>query len=437
MKKSRVTIAKSKTGQLPTHIKKRVEESKQLKARNDWAINNGLINPPYSPEGLMIYYDHNSTFYAVVNQIAVDVAGLGWSILPKDKDSENASELKAVKEVLDNIVPESSLRTLFKELLIDWGVVGYFGVEVIRNLKGQVSKLVRVPAHTIRIYKDGSKYCQVKNQKKVWFRKFGSEENISYETGKATDNQEKLANEMIYYRNPSQSSEFYGSPNIISAMSDLSGLVESSTYNLAFFENFGVPVSIVTLKGLWEENSANQIKKFITTEIKGSDNGHKSLILELDPESEFNIDELSSKIKDSSFMEYRKENKENILSCYSMPPERIGVSVTGPLGGEKVYAANEIYRQAVVLPLKEDIEEIMNRIFSEGLEVDTYKFKFKNLDLESRSERVERVTKLVDRGIITGNEARKELGLPPIGPEGDVLSRSGQFEEIGVVNVEE
>jgi len=432
MKKGKIVLI---TGSDKKRIDKANAESKQIKEIYQWSINNDLVPPPYDPKGFLVFYERNATFFATVNQIARDVAGLGWDIILKDGAKENKSEKEKINEFLQNSVPENSLRTLFNEILIDWGTIGYFGIEVIRNLKGEVAQLKRIPAYTIRVHKSKKKFCQVKYTNKVWFKQFGLEEDISYKTGKVTSNNEEKANEIIFYKNSCQTNDFYGVPNILAALGDVNGLVESSTYNQAFFENFGVPASIIRLSGEWEEGSEEIVKKFLSTEVKGSQNGFKSLVLRQSKDCELEFDDLSPKQKDSSFANYQKECKENVLAVYSMPPERVGISVTGPLGGEKVREANRIYKQAIVEPLQCDLEDIMQKILS-ALDVSNYSFKFKDLDLtdpEEENKKAESISKLISQGVLSINEARKKLGLSSV-EGGDVLRISGITEDIGVVS---
>ena len=416
-----------------TNIRK---ESQQLKEINDWSAPRGLLPVPYDVLWAKLYYTRNSAFAATVNQIATDVAGLGWRILQKEDKSEKPAEKAKIKEFLDNCSPSCSLRAFFQDLLVDWGVFGFFGIEVIRNNAGEVSELIRIPAETIRVHKSGKKYCQVRSLKKVWFKRFGEEEDISAETGEPTDNLEKRANEIIFYRNPNILSENYGVPNVISADVKVKGSIESDIYNASFFENGGVVNSIITFEGEWDPNDIGTFKKFFTTELTGSGNAHKHLFIRVPADGKINIKELTKEVKDSSFQNYQKDNKEAILSVYSMPPERIGISVTGTLGGEKVKEANFIYKNSTVEPLQNEVEYLINRLILPTLKVENYNFMFVDLDLTDSKEETERLTKLVDRGIISRNEARKELGRPPV-DGGDALTVSGMTEEIGVVEEEE
>ena len=223
-------------------------------------------------------YESNATFLATVNQIAVDVAGLGWNYVLKEGQEEDKVESKAINEFIKTAAYGSSFRALLKELLVDFNVCGYCCIEVVRNLGNKISELYRVPAATVRVHKDEKTYVQLRENRKIWFKKFGLKETISSKTGKPIEGNVDVASEMIFFKGVYQQSEDYGIPNIVAAMRDLTGLIESKDYNGAFFRNNGIPNSIITLEGDWEDETTEILQKFLKTEMKGAASAHKTLI---------------------------------------------------------------------------------------------------------------------------------------------------------------
>jgi PBSX family phage portal protein len=409
IRKGTATIARGKGPGLGILVRK-AEDSKQIKELQTWSTQHDLIDPPYPGEALLTLLESNPVFSACVRQIARDVAGLGWQLQLKEGAEEDAEEKKRLTSFLKDINPEHPLRVLVKELIEDWGSTGFYGIEVVRNVAGGPGKLFRVPAHTLRIHKSKKKFCQVRDEKKVWFKRFGVEGNISATTGEAGDFGDDNANELIYYRNTYQRSDYYGIPNVISALGDLVGLISSRDYNISFFANHGMPDEVVILKGDWEPEAVTTVKKFFATETKGSENAHKTLVLEQPGgcEIDFNPIEVPS-FRDSSFRLYEADRKEMILIAYSMPPERVGVRVVGKLGGNVAKEATEIYKNGVIDPLQEDVEDIINKLLSSSV----YDFKFKAIDIRDRDALVNSLVGQVTVGILSPNEARNELGREP------------------------
>ena len=430
IQKGRVFIETSK-GLFPFDVLRKAElnsDSKQLDSSSRWMAQNGLMEPPYNPKSLLILYESNSVFMRCVNQLASDVAGLGWTIQQKDEKKANNREFDRINEFLDSPNEEDSMREIFKRLLIDWGSIGNFSLEVSRNNKQEIGAIYHVPVHTIKVHKTKQKYCQIRNTKKAWFKKFGTNINISTKTGKELSGRSKdSANELIFCKNYYPLNDYYGVPNVISAAGDIVGLIGCRDYNLAFFENYGIPAGIVILEGDWEEGSDRKVRDFINKEAKGSENAHRTLVVQQPDNCKFKYEKLGVEVKEQSFKLYEKARQEDILIAYSMPPERIGIRVVGKLGGNVAEEATKNYVQSVVEPLQLDIEDMVNKKL---LQSEFYEFKFNNIDLRDYDALVDRLSKQVRSAVRTPNEARNELGLKPYA-EGDKYYIESGLIEVG------
>lgn len=428
----RVFVETSK-GVFPYELLQKAEikgNSKQLEATVKWAAANDLVSPPYDAMSLLTLYESSPVFMRCVNQLAVDVAGLGWTVRRKEEKKENKKELARINEFLGHPNEEESLRNIFKQLLIDWGAIGYFGLEVARNNKREIASIYHVPAHTLRVHKSKKKYCQIRNGKKVWFKKFGEKTNISAKTGKeVTGRGRDVANELIFYKNYYPKSDYYGVPNGLSAIGDILGLIGCRDYNLSFFENYGIPAALIVLEGEWEEGSDKKISNYLNKEIKGSEHAHRTLVLQ-EPTGvncKVRVEKLSVDVKEQSFKLYEKARQEDILIAYSMPPERIGIRVVGKLGGNVAEEATRIYVQSVVEPLQLDLEDIINKKL---LESEDHEFQFNDVDLRDYDSEIDRLVKQVRTAMKTPNQALNELGLPSY-PEGDKYYIESGLVEVG------
>ncbi len=437
IQKGKVFVQTS-TGVYPYSVLQKAETtgtSQQIKNTSRYLTENDLIPPPYPPEVLLTLYESNSVFWRCVEQLASDVAGLGWNLQLKEDKKDDKTEFNRLNEFLLRPNPDNNLRTIMKELLIDWGNIGWFGLEVVRNNKGDVAEIYHVPAHTIRVHKSNEKYCQTRNNKKVWFKKFGVEDDISSKDGKESAKGKSFtsktkANELIFYRNFYPKSDYYGVPNAISAIGDIIALISLRDYNLAFFENYGVPSAIVTLSGDWETGSEKKISAYLNKEFKGTEKAHRTLVVrEAGEGCKIDYRPLGVEIKEASFKLYKQMAREDVLIAYSMPPERIGIRIVGKLGGNVAEEATRIYVQSVVEPLQVDLEDIINQKI---LQSEIYEFKFENIDTRNLQELVERLHKQIEHGVRTPNEVRKELGLKEY-PEGHKFYMMSSLLEIGEV----
>ena len=194
------------------------------------------------------------------------------------------------------------------------------------------------------------------------------------------------------------------------------GLIGLRDYNLAFFENYGIPAALIVLEGGWDPDSQNKIAEFINKESKGSANAHRTLVVSSPSgvsaeENKFHYEKLSVDVKEGSFKLYEKSRQENILVAYSMPSQRIGITPTvGKLGGNVAAEQTKLYVQGVVEPLQLDFEEIIN---NQLLQSEIYDFKFKDIDTRDLIAISEKNNKEIASGARSPNEARNELGLKP------------------------
>lgn len=398
-------------------VKAKKESTKQLKQTQTFMNQMGLVTPPFSPATFLVLLESNPVFARCVRQIAIDVAGLGWSLQLQEGKKDNTAEFDRMQFFLAHPNPDSSFRAILKELLIDFGSIGWFGLEVIRSKDNGIAEVYHVPAYTLNVHEDKNKYCQIRNNKKVWFKRFGYEEDISAKDGKKITGDGDKANELIFHKNYYPRNDYYGVPDVLPAIGDVIGAINQRDYNLAFFQNFGMPSAIVILEGDWDPGAQEVIKNFVKHEVVGTANAHKTLVVSQPEGVTFTYKPLTSELpKDASFKLYEQERRNNIMIAYSMPPERIGVRVVGKMGGNVAEEATKIYIEGVVEPLQQDMEEIINEKL---LQSEIYRFKFNDIDIRNYGDEIEQHASMLEHGIETPNEARHDLGKGKPYEDGD------------------
>ena len=413
-------------GVLKSHEIKKGEDgkSKRIVESDKWYFEHDLIPLPFNAAGLLELMDNCSYFDACVRQIAIDVVGSGYDIVPREKDRENEAEKKELQAFMDETNTENeSVEEVLKQAVIDFEAIGWLGIEASRGKDDKINGIFDIPAHTIRISDDSKekdalmkrRYCQIRGDKKRWFKAFGVEGNISAIDGKelkSDTKSENVAHEMIFRREYYPLSDYYGRPNILSAIGAVRGLIGVRDFNLSFFDNYGVPAALVTLTGEWEEGSPRHIRDFIDTEIKGSDNAHKTLVIEIPETGTFTWIPLVTDMKEGSFSVYFKSLRDEVLAAYKMPPYRIGIAETGALGGSTAPESTKIYNQAVVKTLQKMVSDILNNdIVKDGLQIETYIVKFKEIDTRDLDALVKRWKELLGMAAITPGWIAEQIGL--------------------------
>jgi len=424
-KLGKVHYIKTTKGLFPLSVLYKAEKrsSKQLKEEQRFLSDKGLKPLPFSVDGLMSLQENCTYFDSCVKQIAKDVVGQGWTLTEATEDVSEAEleeQKKKAKEFLEdpNEEEEEAIEDIIEKCIIDWGVVGWFAIEVSRDpVTNEVNGLWHIPAHTIRVHKSKKLFCQVRDGKYRWFKKIGVEKNYDADTGEPVTGKagKNLANEIIYYKNYYPRSSYYGAPNILPAVGAAKALIGVRDYNLSFFENYGIPAAIVTLEGDWEENSAKYINNFLDVQIRGSDNAHKTLVLELPTGGTLTWKPLSVEVKEGSFTVYYKQSRDEILSAYKMPPYRIGLAETGSLGGSTAKEMTPIYINSTVAPLQKAVNRIITKsILHKGLNCEHVDFQFNKIDTRDLDSEVKRWQMLFSLGAINVNYIRDKLNLEKV-----------------------
>jgi len=420
-KKGKVFISTTDGNLIPAAVLDKFRKTKDTSGESrqmsdSWHQSNRLAERPYNPESFFNLYESNATFYATVNQIATDVAGIGWDLLLDEDKAENKAQRKVLEEFLNKPNSRQPLRKLCEALLIDFGVVGYCAIEVIRNKAGAVAKLHHLPARLIYAHIDHKRYCHKVGQKKVWYKDFYSteERDVNKETGDwGSFGYDDRAYELIFIKRHNPRNSYYGIPHILPAVGSVLSMLGIRDYNLSFFENYGIPAYIVVLSGEWEDDAAEKVKTFIDTELKGANNQHRTITFTAPEGCEAKVTPLSVDVKDGSFQVYYQICKEDVLAAYSMPPQRLGINVTGTLGGSNIEEATKIYIQSVIEPPQTDLEDIINAILESMAPNNVYTFRFKNLDARDLTAIELRLNAAIGVGRLSPNEARAELGQAP------------------------
>jgi len=425
--------------------KEQKAKSTQLKEELLFLTQNDLVPFPFEASNLLQLKDNCAYFDACVKQIAKDVVGQGWRLELREGKKENNQEKERIIEFIENSGGDrdETFEQTLERGLIDWGFIGWWGWEVSRDAKSLVNGMWHVPAQTLFVHKDHDKYCQCRGDKKVWFKRFGLAKDIDAESGKtiteereaeAKEDEEKKidrANEIIFYRNYYPQSDYYGAPNILSSIGAIMGLIGVRDYNLAFFENYGIPAALIILKGRWSKDTAKQISDFIDVELKGSEQAHKTFCIHPSKDSTFEYIKLGIEIKEGSFKLYQKSLRDEILVDYKMPPYRIGIAEVGALGGTTASESTRIYASSVITPLEKTVEYLVTkRLIVDGLKCKSYIFELNELDLRDLDAESKRDTAYFGLGALTPNQILQRQGKKPY-PEGNQYFVSSTYLPVG------
>jgi PBSX family phage portal protein len=418
---------------LPQHIKRRAarlaksdgvkSKAKSLEVITGYDILQ-IVSPPYNLDNLAKVYEQNAAHNAAVTMKAINIVGLGykWVENPRTQmDIEQAQingeqdlqdlmkKLKQEKIRLDETVDEITGEEEFNEIMTNvWTDVESMGngyLEVGRNLNETIGYLGHVPGQTMRIRALRDGFIQLVSNKYTFFRNFG---DIETSNPLKNDNQ---PNEIIHFKKYSPNSTYYGIPDIIPALSAVLGDKLAKQYNIDYFENKSIPRYAFILKGAKlsakaEENLIN----YFRNELKG--NNHGTLYIPLPAsigqqvDAEFKALEVG--VQESSFINYLKENRTEILMAHRVPPGKVSIFSDMNLAVSR--DADKTFKEQVCEPEQKRIEKRVNKIvkeFTKHFKLEFIQSNIIDADIKSRiHDRYARIQALKP------NEIRSEIGYP-------------------------
>lgn len=386
----------------------------------------GLVAPIYSPESLAQVLGVNTYHYRACRTKARDIAGIGWTLTPL-KDDPSEKEKKLVEDFFDNLSP--SISSVLDKVMFDFESIGFACLEVVREgymWDGNVLDIVHIPSSSIRVHSTEEKFCQIKGGRKRWYRAGGVQKDIDFETGAEYDTgsleKEKRASELLFMVNYTPESDYYGLPDFIPAMGAIHGDIARRDYNIAFFDNFGVPAYAVFVTGNFDPGEEDETGR---TELEASieahfqelnDNPFSTLILtiptrsgDLNNDVKIEFKPLAVEVKEASFRLYRSDNRDEVLAAHGVPPYRMGIAETGSLGGSTAKESTEIYKRSIIEPRQEIIEGLINKfILGKGsdlyMKIKDYKWELAEIDTSDEAHDIDSIAKIFALGGMTPNQ---------------------------------
>jgi len=381
-------------------------------------VDMGLVQPLYDPDHLARIPEINTYHARACRVKALDTAGLGWDLIPKVSDPAEDVKGEIEEFLTSQILP---LMVTFYRHQYDVEVIGQGGIEVVRLgyvPTARPAVLAHIPGHTLRVHEDDNKYAQKRGRKIRWFKRIGYEMDVDKDTGKeyplGSLSPERRASEIIWNSLYSQRSDYYGVPDIIPALGAVHGDLARRDYNIAFFDNYGIPAYAVFITGDFDEGEEDEdgrteLEKTIESHFQElSKNPHSTLILSVPSREDggdvkIQFEPLSLDVKDASFRLYRRDNRDEVISAHGVPPYRLGIAETGSLGGSTAEESTKIYKNSVINPRQEILEALINQwIVSHewGFNTKDWEFKFREIDLEDEAHDIDMVSKLFDMGAV-------------------------------------
>lgn len=366
------------------------------------------VEPKVHPLILLSLLQMNPYHASACSIKAYDIIKMGYTI-----ENDDGS----VNELIQKC--KGSFEFILLQALEDLQVFNYCTLEVVRDSGGEPVRFEYIPAHTIRVHKDGSRYMHTwDNVNVTYFKDYRYEGEIDPTTGE--DTEAIGANEIIFIHLSSPMCSYYGVPKYISAVPAILTMNKIDNYNYAFFDNFTIPSYVITITGDFEDeeildSEGNPTGKTILQELIEEnfsylrENPHTPLVLSVPggDSVEVKFTPLNTTQREASFQEYLDSKKMDIAAAHMIDPYRLGIFEVGPLGGNFAEVTRKTYQESVIRPQQKIIASIFTDFFQTKYGSDV-EFKFKD-EIIFESELVRNYVSLIQAGVITPAEARQRL----------------------------
>jgi len=435
-----------------------------------------VIEPPFDMLTLSMLSEHSTELGQCVDAMEVNIAGTGHrlpsrlrldDVTPvsgeRPKESPAAQAAKAERVRLVNFfqyATRESFVAFRRKLQKDLEQTGNGYFEVLRNAAGEIQGFTHVPSYQVRLGRmdedarkvnrkilelqvDGSvqlktqdewrrfrKFVQTRSVhrhtlrtlqgwKAVWFKEFGDDRLMDKNTGEFRDNVpvKDRATEMIHLKIYSGRSP-YGLPRYIGNLLSIFGDRAAEEINYITFRNNNIPSMLLLVSnGQLTQGTIDRIQSFVESQVQGSDNYSKFLIVEGEPFGEEGEDGGQVKVdakpltgqqhKDALFQNYSENNQDKIRRAFRLPPIFVGRS--DDYTRATAESSRKLADEQVFAPERVEFDNLMNRILFPEMNVLYHKFKSNSPNTTDNSQLVKILGGAEKTGGMTPRIARAVL----------------------------
>lgn len=353
----------------------------------------GVVSPPYNLDYLAKLYTASAAHFAAVNAKVSSIVGLGYDFVDshkaKDKIEDAETEADRIKmqkkmarlrsdvfDWLDDCNEELTFDEVLKNVFTDYEATGNGYFEIGRDINGQVGYIGHIPSKTMRVRKDRDGFVQIVGDRVRFFKHFGKD------TPNPIRTDDPNPNEVIHIKKYNPENSYYGIPDIIAALSAVSGNEFATRYNLDYFENKAVPRYAVIIKGgKLGAQGQREIMKFFDSAVKGTN--HRTILIPLPADTtdggktDFKMEPIEAGVQDASFVNYDKINLRTILMAEKTPMTKVGLAEGVNLAVAR--DADKTFKENVCRPEQRVLDKKLGKVFQ--TKTDLLRFKLNELTL--------------------------------------------------------
>lgn len=365
-------------------------------------------NPMWSPRDYASFaregYKKVVWVYACVREIATSVSGIPWVLYEKRRSNEDGKvhlvevEDHPVLDLIQRPNPWMSGQEFFEGWATFLNLAGnaYWELAELDSQK-RPKELYLLRPDRIRIVPSRERfierYLYVVNGKKIPLE----------------------VDEVIHFKYLDPLNDHYGMSPIEAAARTVDTENEAVDWNKVFFQNAARPDGALATEQELTDEQFERLEKQIQEDWQGTQNAHKPLLLE----AGLKWIQMGLAQKDMDFSALRKMSREEICAVFGVPPILVGILDRATYSNYE--EARRSFYEETIIPMLDRLKAKMNAEFisryGSNLVLD-YDLTSVTALQESQDALFKRLSGAVAQGLLTVNEARKELGYDPV-PWGD------------------
>ena len=367
------------------------------------------------PELLNQMYYSSPLHGAIVDFKTNSATGGGYTIETEKMSNDDKLKLYTFERKLKL---SKTTRAIAQQLIVHHRV--YF--KLCYNKKGEFLRAENVSPERVRISRDKQTYFLCDD----WTARIDVTEIKKYHPT-CTDLEQLYCYELM-----TLGQEWYPLPQYSSALNfaflsgELSYFAKSNIQN-SIFPSF----AMMFPKRPQSEEEKHMIKQTIDR-LKGAANAGKAVAFFANNQDQLpKIESLPTNSNDKLFQEASALNTEQICFAHTIDPILMGVRTQGALGsGSDIKQAYVVFEKNVVMPLRKQVEEIVNELMTIAKIPGTYSinnFQIINETIVEIDEEVAKISDIINSinpalankiiESMTQDELRKLIGLNPSTPE--------------------
>jgi PBSX family phage portal protein len=297
-----------------------------------------------------------------------------------------------------------------------------------RSLRSTHSRTVSIGGHKIR-----------------WFKEFGDPRHYNCDTGEVETSEksvpeDKRANEVLHFKIYSPRSP-YGLPRFIGNLLSIFGDRASEEINYTTFRNNNIPSMLLMVSnGQLTQGTVDRITDFVESQIQGSENYSKFLIIEAEGEddgediSPVKIDAkplTEVQQKDALFQNYSENNQDKVRRAFRLPPILVGRAQD--YTRTTAETSRRVADEQIFAPERDEFDSTMNRRIFPVMGVVYHSYKSNSPNTTDNQELVKMLSGAEKTGGMTPRIARRMLEdvlgqeLPPLPLKSDTFDPDQPF----------